>query len=683
MTVFKFKSILFLFSFCFLLGFGSISLSQTESQNDEINKKDMDTAISPATDFFEYVNGAWLKNTEIPAAYSGWGSFYILGDENLTKLKNILTSVEKNTKVKKGSSEQFVGDFYFTGMDSANIEKQGYKPIEKDLEAVNAIKGIKDFYKELVHVQLGYSNPLFGFGAGTDAKNSKMNIAQLHQSGLGMPDRDYYLKDDDNTKTVREDYIQLIKESFMLTGDDSAKATKSAELILALETQLAKASMPRVEQRDPHKTYHKMTLKELINLTPDFNWNEYLTLNGVSKPGDINVAQPDFFKEINNVIKSTPIETLKEYLKWNIIRSASPFLSDKFVETEFNFYGKVLNGTKEMQPRWKRVLGTINGQIGMEIGKLFVKEYFPPYAKKRALDLVHNLMASLKARIENLEWMSSETKKAALKKLAAFTVKIGYPDKWKSYKGLIINRNSYFENVLSASIFNTKKNLAKIGKPVDKTEWGMTPQTVNAYYNPPNNEIVFPAGILQPPFFNPKADDAINYGGIGCVIGHEMTHGFDDQGRQYDATGNLKDWWTKQDEENFNKRAEGIVDQFNSYVAVDTLHVNGKLTEGENIADLGGVNVSFDAFKKTNEYKTGNPIDGFTPAQRFFISYATIWKIKNRPERLRLRVKVDPHSPEHYRVDGPLSNTPYFWQAFNVQPNDPMRRSGDKLVKIW
>lgn len=292
-------------------------------------------------------------------------------------------------------------------------------------------------------------------------------------------------------------------------------------------------------------------------------------------------------------------------------------------------------------------------------------------------------MASLKTRIENLEWMSPETKKAALKKLAAFTVKIGYPDKWKSFKGLVINRNSYFENVLSASIFNTKKNLAKIGKPVDKTEWGMTPQTVNAYYNPPNNEIVFPAGILQPPFFNPKADDAINYGGIGCVIGHEMTHGFDDQGRQYDASGNLKDWWTKQDEENFNKRAEGIVNQFDNYIAVDTLHVNGKLTEGENIADLGGVNISFDSFKKTNEYKSGKPIDGFTPAQRFFISYATIWKIKNRPERLRLRVKVDPHSPEHYRVDGPLSNTPAFWQAFNVKPGDPMRRTGDKLVKIW
>ncbi|MCL5028080.1 MAG: M13 family metallopeptidase [Bacteroidetes bacterium] len=683
MSIFKYKFPAFLFSILFLVGIMSSTFSQSEVQGDEINKKDMDPAVSPATDFFEYVNGTWLKNTEIPAAYSGWGSFYILGDENLTKLKNILTTVEKNTKVKKGSSEQFVGDFYFTGMDSANIEKQGYKPIEKDLEAVNAIKGIKDFYKELARVQLGYSNPLFGFGAGTDAKNSKMNIAQLHQSGLGMPDRDYYLKDDPSTKSIREDYAQLIKKSFMLIGYDDSKAAKSADEILSLETQLAKASMPRVEMRNPNKTYHKMTAKELIGLTPDFKWNEYFTFIGVKGPQDINVAQPDFFKEINNIVNTTPIETLKEYLKWNIIRTAAPYLSNNFVETEFNFYGKVLNGTKEMQPRWKRVLGTIDGQIGMELGKLFVKEYFPPYAKKRALDLVHNLMTSLKTRIENLEWMSPETKKAALKKLSAFTVKIGYPDKWKSFKGLVINRNSYFENVLSASIFNTKKNLAKIGKPVDKTEWGMTPQTVNAYYNPPNNEIVFPAGILQPPFFNPKADDAINYGGIGCVIGHEMTHGFDDQGRQYDASGNLKDWWTKQDEENFNKRAEGIVNQFDNYIAVDTLHVNGKLTEGENIADLGGVNISFDSFKKTNEYKSGKPIDGFTPAQRFFISYATIWKIKNRPERLRLRVKVDPHSPEHYRVDGPLSNTPAFWQAFNVKPGDPMRRTGDKLVKIW
>ncbi len=676
------KSILFILSI-FMLGLTSSAFCQSEKNADEINKKDMDLSVSPATDFFQYVNGTWLKNTEIPAAYSGWGSFYILGDENLTKLKNILTNVEKLKSVKKGSSEQLVGDFYASGMDSANIEKQGYKPIEKDLNAVDAIKNLNDFYKELAKVQLGYSNPLFSFGAGTDEKNSKMNIAQLFQSGLGMPDRDYYLKDDDKTKTIREDYTQLIKKLFSLIGYDETKASKSAEDIMNLETQLAKASMPRVEMRNPNKIYHKMTMKELISLSPDFNWNEYFANIGTKEPKDINVAQPDFVKEINNVVKNTPIENLKEYLKWNIIRTAAPYLSDNFVDAEFNFFGKVLNGTKEMQPRWKRVMGTVNGQIGMELGKLFVKEYFPPYAKKRALELVHNLMASLKARIENLEWMSPETKKAALKKLAAFTVKIGYPDKWKSYKGLVITRDSYFGNVLNTSIYETKKNLAKIGKPVDKSEWGMTPQTVNAYYNPSNNEIVFPAGILQPPFFNPNADDAINYGGIGCVIGHEMTHGFDDQGRQYDASGNLKDWWTKQDEENFNKRAERIVDQFDNYIAVDTLHVNGKLTEGENIADLGGVNISFDAFKKTAEYKSGKSIDGFTPAQRFFISYATIWRIKNRPERLRLRVKVDPHSPEQYRVDGPLSNTPAFWQAFDVKPGDPMRRSGDKLVKIW
>lgn len=653
------------------------------SNGDEINKKDMDLSVSPTVDFFEYANGTWLKNTEIPAAYSGWGSFYILGDENLTKIKDILAGLEKESGFKKGSSEQLVGDFYSTGMDSAKIEKDGIKPIQKDLEEVNSVKDKKGFYKELVKVQLGYSNPLFAFGSGADAKNSKMNIAQLYQSGLGMPDRDYYLKEDSSTKATRESYFQLIKKSFMLTGYDEAKATASAQSILDLETQLAKAAMPRVEERDPHKTYHKMSIKELTDLSPDFNWNEYFTLMGVPKPGEINVAQPDFFKEVSKVIESTPLDTLKEYLKWNIIRFAEPYLSHEFEEASFDFYGKVLNGTKVMQPRWKRILGTINGEIGMELGKLFVKKYFPPYAKKRALDLVHNLMASLKNRIENLDWMSPETKKAALVKLAAFTVKIGYPDKWKSYKGLVINRDSYFGNVLSASIFNTKKDLAKINKPVDKTEWGMTPQTVNAYYNPQNNEIVFPAGILQPPFFNPKADDAVNYGGIGCVIGHEMTHGFDDQGRQFDPQGNLKDWWTKQDEENFSKRAERIVDQFNSYVAVDTLHVNGKLTEGENIADLGGVNVSFDAFKKTAEYKDGKSIDGFTPAQRFFLSYANIWKIKNRPERLRLRVKVDPHSPEHYRVDGPLSNTPGFWQAFNVKPGDPMRMPEDKLVKIW
>ncbi len=683
--MFKFKLNYLSLFLCFylLIGFNSSLFCQNENKRDEINKKDMDTSISPAVDFFEYADGTWLKNTEIPAAYSGWGSFYILEDENLNKLKNILAGVEKNTTVKKGSSEQLVGDFYFTGMDSAFIEQQGFKPVEKDLNAVDAIKGLKDFYKELAYVQLGYSNPLFGFGSGADAKNSKMNIAQLRQSGLGMPDRDYYLKDDSNTKKIKDDYSQLIKKSFMLIGYNSDKAENVSETILSLEIRLAKASMPRVEMRDPYKTYHKMTIKELVSLTPDFSWNEYFTSIGISNPGEINVAQPDFFKEINEVIKTTPIDVLKEYLKWNIIRSASAYLSEPFVEANFDFYGKILNGTTEMQPRWKRVLGTVNGEIGMELGKLFVKQYFPPYAKKRALDLVHNLMASLKTRIENLEWMSPETKKAALKKLASFTVKIGYPDKWKSYKGLVINRESYFGNVLSSSIFNSKKELAKIGKPVDKTEWGMTPQTVNAYYSPRNNEIVFPAGILQPPFFNAGADDAVNYGGIGTVIGHEMTHGFDDQGRRYDASGNLKDWWTKQDEENFNKRAQRIVDQYNGYIAVDTLHVNGKLTEGENIADLGGVNVSFDSFMKTDEYKKDKPINGFTPAQRFFLSYATVWKIKNRPERLSLRVRTDPHSPEHFRVDGPLSNTPAFWQAFNVKPGDSMRMPEDKLVKIW
>ncbi len=674
-----FSSLTVLFSVIFFVS----SYASDKAHGDEINRSDMDTTVSPTTDFFEYANGNWLKNTPIPAAYSGWGSFYVLRDQNLDKLKTILSEVEKNKKAAKGSSEQLVGDFYYTGIDSAKIEKDGFKPIQKDLEAVNSIHSLNDFYKKLVDVQLGYSNPLFYFGSGPDAKNSEMNIAQLYQSGLGMPDRDYYLKDDSNTVSVRNSYKSLIANSFELVGISSEQAAKNAENILQLETQLAKASMSRTEERDPKKTYNKMSVKELTGLAPEFEWHNYFDLLGVKNPGEINVAQPDFVKEINNVIKSAPLSTLKEYLQWNIIRSASPYLSDAFVEANFNFYGKLLNGTSQMQVRWKRVLGTVNGSIGMELGKLFVKKYFPPYAKTRALEMVHNLMASLKTRIENLEWMSPETKKEAVNKLAAFTVKIGYPDKWESYKGLDINKDSYFGNVLRSSIFNTKKDLAKIGKPVDKTEWGMTPQTVNAYYNPQNNEIVFPAGILQPPFFDPNADDAINYGGIGAVIGHEMTHGFDDEGRQYDAKGNMKDWWTKQDEEKFDERAQRIVTQFNDYVAVDTLHVNGKLTEGENIADLGGINVAFDAFMKTNEYKDGKSIDGFTPAQRFFLSFANIWKIKNRPARLRLSLKIDPHSPEQYRVDGPLSNTPAFWEAFNVKPGDPMRRSGDKLVEIW
>ena len=654
-----------------------------DSGGDEINVANMDTTINPAVDFYDYANGNWIKHTPIPAEYPSWGSFSILNNNNYDKLKKILIAAERTTSAPKGSNDQLVGDFYSSGMDSAKIQADGFKPVLPDLKKIDDIKNLNDFYKALSMIHLGFSNPLFSFSSSPDAKNSKMQIAQLYQDGLGMPDRDYYLKDDDNTKTVRTAYKEFIKNIFSLVEKNPDAVSKDVDVIMNIETQLAKASMTRVEQRDPQKTYHKMSLKQLSAIAPDFNWHEYFVAIGVPKPGEINVAQPDFFKEVNHLVSTTPISDLKIYLKWNILRFAAPYLSSPFEEASFNFYSKALNGIQAMQPRWKRVLRTIDRNIGMSLGQLFVKEYFPPEAKKKALDLVHNLISVLGERIKNLDWMSASTKEKALTKLSAIMIKIGYPDKWKSYKGLNIVRGSYFEDVLNSTIFNSKKELAKIGKPVDRTEWGMTPPTVNAYYNPLVNEIVFPAGILQPPFFDPKADDAVNYGGIGMVIGHEMTHGFDDEGRQYDASGNLKDWWTKTDEENFNKRAEKIVEQFDSYIPVDSLHINGKLTEGENIADLGGINISFEAFTHTKEFKEGKKIDGFTPAQRFFLSYANVWRSTSRPQYITMLVKTDPHSPPKYRVNGPLSNFPPFWKAFDVKPGEPMRNPENKIVKIW
>ena len=678
------KKVNFIFLFLLSALFINLSLNFPEDKgSSEINKENMDTTVNPADDFFDYANGSWIKNNPIPAEYPTWGSFIMLIENNYKKLDKILNQAENNSTSPKGSNDQLVGDFYNSGMDSVKIDEYGYKPVQSELDKIDKIKDLNDFYSVLSRIHLGFSNPLFAFSSSPDAKNSKMMIAELYQDGLGMPDRDYYLKDDPNTKSIKAAYEEYIKKVFSLIGDDSTESGIDADKIMNIETELANASMTRVERRDPQKTYHKMTLKQLSEITPDFDWEKYFQDIGVTDPGDINVAQPDFFKEVNKIVKTTSLNDLKIYLKWNVLRFAAPYLSSSFENANFDFYSKAINGIEAMQPRWKRVLRVVDRNIGMSLGQLFVKEYFPPEAKDKALDLVHNLISVLRDRIKNLDWMSEETKEKALTKLAAITIKIGYPNKWKSYNGLDITRDSYFTNVLNSTIFNSKKELAKIGKPVDRTEWHMTPPTVNAYYNPLVNEIVFPAGILQPPFFDANADDAVNYGAIGTVIGHEMTHGFDDQGRQFDADGNLKDWWSKSDGEKFNKRAEKIVEQFNSYTPVDTLHINGKLTEGENIADLGGINISFEAFTHTDQYKNDKKIDGFTPPQRFFLSYANVWRSNSRPQYLTMLIKTNPHSPGKYRVNGPLSNFPPFWKAFNVKEGDKMRSPDDKIVKIW
>jgi putative endopeptidase len=648
-----------------------------------LDTKNIDPSVSPAVDFYQYAIGTWLKNNPIPDEYSRWGSFEVLAETNNNILKEILETAANNKSAKKGSNQQKVGDYYFAGMDTVKIENDGYKPIQPQLNAIKKINSKQDLYKEIAYLHLRVNSPFFGFGVGADAKNSTMNISHLFQSGLGLPDRDYYLNNDPRSQQIREKYLTLVTNMFKLVGKNEVDAKKDADKVMEIETRLAKASSTRVERRDPIKNYNKMSFDSLQSISPDIDWNLYFTSLGIKAPSEFNVNQPRFIKEVSALLKDAQLNDLKPYLTWHLIRGTANYLSSAFVNESFEFSGKFMQGAKVMQPRWKRVMQAANGALGEILGEVYVAKTFPPEAKDRAKSIVNNLIVSLKERIHNLDWMSSETKKQALIKLAAITIKIGYPDKWKDYSSLQMSRDSYLENDMKASEFLNRQDFDKLGKPVDKTEWGMLPQTVNAYYNPVNNEIVFPAAILQPPFFNVDADDAVNYGGMGVVIGHEITHGFDDQGRMYDAQGNIKDWWTESDGKKFEERGQAIVNQFNAIAAIDTFRVNGELTEGENIADLGGLNVSLAALKKTDEYKSGEKINGFTPTQRFFLSYAQIWENNIRDEALKLRLKTDPHSPGKQRINAPLSNMPEFWNAFDVKPGDPMRMPEDKIVRIW
>ncbi len=649
-----------------------------------LDPANMDTTVSPRQNFYMYADGGWLKTNPIPAAYSRWGSFSELFDRNLGILHAIAERAATDKTAKKGSGTQLVGDLYYSGMDTAAIDKDGAKPLEPYFKEIDGIKDLKGLETVIAKLQRQGVNILFYFASQQDLKNSEMMIAGIHQSGLSLPDRDYYTKTDPQSKEILKEYDNYVTKMFTTLGDDEKTASDAAATVMNIENRLAEASMTRVERRDPKATYNMMTLAKVTALTPDFSWNSYVRYFNLSGIKKINVAQPKFVKEVGLMLKEMPLKDWKVYLRWHLINSMAPYLSQKFVDEHFNFYGTVLTGAKELQPRWKRVIQRIDESIGFALGKLYVGEHFSPKAKARAEMMVHNLEAAFAQRIKNLDWMSEATKKQALIKLKAIVNKIGYPDKWKSYKGLTIGRGAYVLNVMRANEFEFNYDVHKIGKPVDRTEWGMTPPTVNAYYDPSMNEIVFPAGILQPPFFNPDADDAVNYGGMGAVIGHEMTHGFDDQGSQFDAKGNLKDWWTKQDAANFKKKADVLVNQFDSYTVLDSLHVNGKLTEGENIADLGGISISFQAFENTLKGKTPPPkIDGFTPEQRFFLAWAQMWRENDRPQALRQRLIVDPHSPNEFRCNGPLSDFPPFYAAFDVKPGDPMYRADSIRAKIW
>jgi putative endopeptidase len=658
-----------------------------ETNAKPIDSSNFDTSVKPADDFFLYANGGWLKRTEIPPEYSRWGSFNQLIEHNNDALHAIAEKAE-NTQVdpKLAPETQKVGDYYASGMNEAAIEAAKTQPLSDELKRIDALKDRQDVLKEIARLHTIGVNVFFEFGAGQDDKDSTREIAQAVQGGLGMPDRDYYTKTDDASKKLRDQYVDHVTKMLTLLGRPAATAKEEAKKILALETKLAQASRTRVQLRDPIKNYNKMRVRQLQDLTPEWNWSDYFKGIELVEPGDINVHQPEFFKAADELFKSTSIEDWKPYLRWHLINAAASELSKDFVDEDFNFNDRILRGTKQIKPRWKRVIISEDGAIGEALGKLYVGFYFPPEAKARALELVNNLKEALADRIKTLDWMDQATKEQALKKLAAFTVKIGYPDKWLDYSLLKIDRGPFVLNAMRAAQFESTRDVNKIGKPVDRTEWGMTPPTVNAYYNSNMNEIVFPAGILQPPFFYANADDAINYGGIGAVIGHEMTHGFDDQGRQFDAVGNLRDWWTPQSAAEFKKRSQAVVNQYSEYEPLPGLHVNGELTQGENIADIGGVKLAYAALQKAldkNPQARTQKIDGLTPEQRFFLSFAAIWRQKSRDEDQKLRLNTDPHSPAQYRVNGPLSNLAEFQKAFNIPDGSPMVRATDKRVNIW
>ena len=660
----------------------AFSVATTFGQASHYDVSGMDTTTSACADFYQYANGGWLAANPIPAAYPAWGVANVLNEKNRDVLHDILEAAAKNTAAKKGSNEQKVGDYYASCMDEAKVEADGLKPIQAELDLVNKVTDQKSLQAEITHLHSFGYNALFGSGSNRDVKNSAETIIGIFQGGLGLPTRDYYLKDDPRSKSIRDEYVKHVAKMFELMGDDSAKAASEAQAVMTLETKLAGGSKAPVELRDPEKLYHRMPMTAVKDAAPGFDWMSYFQTVAHSK-ADVNVATPDFFKVMNTELTATSIDDWKTYLRWNIINRAASGLAAKFVDEDFHFKGTVLQGSSENLPRWKRCVAATDGAMGEALGSVYVQKAFPPAAKERALTMVRNLEAALKSDIAMLSWMSDATRKQAIVKLDAFLNKIGYPDKWRDYSALNVDRSSYQTNRFRVGKFNEDRDWARVGKPVDRMEWVMTPPTVNAYYNPQNNEIVFPAGILQPPYFDPNADDALNYGGMGSVIGHEMTHGFDDQGSKYDPSGNLANWWSEADLKAFKERAGCIVNQFNGFEVEKGLNENGSLVQGESIADLGGLVVAYAAFQKAMEGKTRTNIDGFTPEQRFFLGYARGWATNIRPQLARVLVLQDPHPLAKFRVNGPLSNMPQFAAAFQCKDGDPMVRPEKDRCVIW
>jgi len=640
---------------------------------------DMDTTASPCQDFHQFADGGWLRSHPIPAAFARWGTFSVLGDRNREILRKILEEAGAG-KEAAGSDGQKIGNFYAACMDEAKVEADGARPISPEIDRIEKISDAGSLAAEVARLHERGVNALFGFGSQQDRKNSEEVIVAAVQGGIGLPDRDYYLKDDEKTRKIRDQYSAHVAKMMELLGDEPARAAAEAKDILGIETLLAQASMTRVERRDPGATYHRMTLAAVRDLAPDFEWKAYWESIG-APPSAVNVAQPDFLRGMAKDLRDIPLARWKTYLRWRLLDAAAPSLSSKFVDEDFDFNGRTLNGTKELLPRWKRCVSATDAQLGFALGRKYAETAFPPASKARADELVRNLIAALRDDLATLPWMGEATRKAALVKLAAFTPKIGYPDKARDYSAYRVGRESHAANVLAGNLFEFHRDLAKVGKPLDRSEWAITPPTVNAYYSPPRNEIVFPAGILQPPFFDGEADDAVNYGAIGAVIGHEMTHGFDDQGRKFDAHGNLRDWWSDEDRKNYEQRAACVEKQFDGYVVEEGLHENGKLVLGESIADLGGLALAWRAFQKSLEGKPEPPsIDGFTAAQRFFLGYARVWAENDRPEYARVKVATDPHPLDRFRAIAAPSNLPEFTKAFGCKAGDAMVRADRCLI---
>ena len=659
--------------------------SRKEAGPEHFLAADIDTAVSPSRDFFRYANGAWLRANPIPPSERGWGIGNLVQEETYARLRSVCEDAASNTSAPEGSNSRKIGDFYAAAMDTANIEKLGIAPLSPDLERIGAIRDPAGLLETIALLQTYGADPLFAPFIGQDEKNSAAWSFHLYQGGLGLPNRDYYVNTDARTANIRREYVSHVAAMFMLMGESRETAGRHSDIVMALETRLAKASRKLEDLRDPYRNYNRLSLRELEKLAPSLRWERLLPAMAVRNIDSVVVGQPEFYREVERLLRTQPLEEWKVYLRWTLVNHFASTLSSPFEREHFRFYQTVLSGVKEPRPRWKRALDAEERAVGDMLGQLYVERYVPPAMKQRYTALVEDIFTAYADRIRGLDWMSATTKEKALAKLHAVTRKVCYPDRWKDYSALRVDRSSYCANQIRAGVWDYNYHASKLGKPVDRTEWEMTPQTYNAYYNPSNNEIVLPAaGLMIPGVPDSLVDDAIIYGYAGAsTIGHEVTHGFDDEGRQFDAAGNLRNWWTKEDEARFNAKANLMVDQFQHYVVLDSLHINGKASLGENIADLGGVVIGYEAFMKTREGRTDTLIDGLTPEKRFFLAYAYSWLGQIRDESLARQVMTDVHAPGFLRVNGPLADVPEFYRAFNVRPGDPLYRPDSLRVKIW